>query len=85
MNGRRSDARFTARPGDADRWIKAADAASGPREATSDAFTARITLDVTPAMRRQLKLAAIARELTVSNMLRGLLAREFPEQSGEGS
>jgi hypothetical protein len=68
---------FTARPADPERWVKAPD----PRRArASDAatFTARLTIDVTPDMRGQIKIAAFHRSVTVADMLRELLAREFP-------
>lgn len=71
---------FVSRPGDPDRWIKANE---HPRSESGN--TARLTLDVTPAMRRRLKLAALGRGLTLADMLRELLAREFPDSSGEGS
>ncbi len=71
---------FVGRPGDPDRWIKTSDRPRG-----ESANTARLTLDVTPAMRRRLKLAALERGLTLADMLRELLAREFPDSSGEGS
>ena len=42
------------------------------------AFTARLTIDVTPALRGRIKVAAFRRGVTVADMLRDLLAREFP-------
>ena len=41
-------------------------------------FTARLTIDVTPALRGRIKIAAFQRGLTVADMLRALLEREFP-------
>ena len=72
---------FAARPGDAESWIKANDA---PARRTDDvaAFTARLTIDVTPALRGRIKVAAFRRGRTVADMLRDLLAREFPDDSG---
>lgn len=70
---------FAARPEAGDRWV-ADDAA--PPVAPPPAFTARLTLDVTPATRRRLKLAAVARGTTVADLLRTLIDREFPEGSG---
>ena len=67
---------FAARPGDPDRWIKAADAPT--RDGDASDFTARLTIDVTPALRGRIKIAAFARGVTVADMLRELLAREFP-------
>ena len=75
---------FAARPGDAESWIKANDA---PARRTEDvaAFTARLTIDVTPALRGRIKVAAFRRGITVADMLRDLLAREFPDDSGASS
>ncbi|MBN9505375.1 MAG: hypothetical protein J0I69_05055 [Altererythrobacter sp.] len=72
---------FAARPGDADRWIRAGESTVWDRPAS--AFTARLTIDVTPALRRRLKLAAIGRGCSVADMLRALLEREFPDTQGE--
>jgi hypothetical protein len=75
---------FAARPGDAESWIKAPD---GPSRRSDDAsaFTARLTIDVTPALRGRIKVAAFGRGITVADMLRDLLAREFPADPGEPS
>ena len=67
---------FASRPADPDRWVKAADAP--PRNGDAGDFTARLTIDVTPALRGRIKVAAFARGVTVADMLRDLLAREFP-------
>lgn len=72
---------FAARPGDEDRWIRAGERATADQPAT--AFTARLTIDVTPDMRRRLKLAALTRGSSVAEMLRALLDREFPDSKGE--
>lgn len=73
---------FAARPGDADRWIRSGDPTAGDRPAS--AFTARLTIDVTPALRQRLKLAALTRGCSVADMLRALLTREFPDDAGAG-
>jgi len=73
---------FTARPADPESWVKAPD----PRPARGgDAanFTARLTIDVTPDMRGQIKIAAFQRGVTVADMLRELLTREFPSADGD--
>ena len=67
---------FASRPADPDLWIKAADAP--PRDGDAGDFTARLTIDVTPALRGRIKIAAFGRGITVADMLRELLAREFP-------
>lgn len=75
---------FASRPSDAEGWIKATD--TPPRGADDGtAFTARLTIDVTPALRGRIKVAAFKRGVTVAEMLRGLLAQEFPPEPGEPS
>ena len=75
---------FAARPADPERWIKATDAKPAG-DASSGAFTARLTIDITPDLRGRIKIAAFGRGQTVADMLRDLLAREFPPTSGEAS
>jgi len=71
---------FAARPGDADSWVRAPEPLiSRPPPA---AFTARLTIDVTPALRGRLKIAAFQRGVTLADMLRALLDREFPDDGG---
>ena len=72
---------FANRPADPDSWIKAGD---GPplRTDTADAYSARLTVDITPALRGRIKIAAFQRGVTVADMLRDLLAREFPPTEG---
>jgi hypothetical protein len=60
MSGRASKRGFAARPGDVESWIKASDAP--PRRMDDGAaFTARLTIDVTPALRGRIKVAAFQR------------------------
>jgi hypothetical protein len=75
---------FASRPGDVESWIKAPDASS-PRATDAAGFTARLTIDITPALRGRIKIVAFQRGATVADMLRDLLAREFPADSGESS
>lgn len=46
-----------------------------------DLYTARLTLDITPAMRSRIKVSAFTQGMTVAELLRGLLEREFPENT----
>lgn len=46
-----------------------------------DRQTVRMTLDVTPALRTRIKLKSIERGVTMAQMLREVLEREFPEVS----
>ncbi|WP_374658346.1 hypothetical protein [Phenylobacterium sp.] len=84
MSARSTRCGFASRPGDAESWIKTAEARA-PHGDAADAFTARLTIDVTPAMRGRIKVAAFQRDITVADMLRDLLAREFPADPGESS
>ena len=73
--------RFASRPGDPDSWIKAADAPPTGK-GDGEAFTARLTIDITPELRGRIKVAAFRRGITVADMLRALLDREFPAIEG---
>lgn len=70
---------FAARPGDPEDWIKSANRAG----AKHPEYSARLTIDITPELRGRIKIAAFARGITVADMLRDLLAREFPESEGD--
>ena len=82
MTARTEKRGFAARPGDAEGWIKAAET-STVRSGASAAFTARLTIDITPELRGRIKVAAFRRGITVAVMLRALLDREFPSSEGE--
>jgi len=69
---------FAARPSAPDAWVRAPEAASRP----ADAYTARLTIDVTPALRGRIKITAFERGITVAEMLRALLEREFGDAGG---
>lgn len=72
---------FTSRPVDPERWIKSAERESNASVASG--FTARLTIDVTPDQRARIKIVAFQRGVTVADMLRELLSREFPITDGE--
>ena len=74
---------FASRPADPDQWIRAAGAS--PRNDSATGYTARLTIDVTPDQRGRIKIAAFKRGVTVADMLRDLLAREFPSIPGDPS
>ena len=46
----------------------------------AELHSARLTVDVTPALRACIKVAAFTQDITVAEMLRNLLEREFPEK-----
>jgi hypothetical protein len=80
MTARAAPRGFAERPGavGADAWVGAAPDA--PRPALrSDVYAARLTIDVTTAMRGRIKVAAFQRGETVADMLRALFEREFPD------
>ncbi len=58
-------------------WVRQLDAPEAPAKASI--YTARLTLDVTPALRGRIKVAAFRRGITAAEMLRALLEREFEE------
>lgn len=82
MSDRVARSGFAARPGNADRWVKASEP---ERRSTAEQFTARLTIDVTPELRRRLKFAALQRGETVADMLRALFEREFPQNESDAS
>ncbi len=77
-NGKRIaiGARPTVNP-QADAWVRQGD---GADIGSTDLYNARLTIDVTPALRARVKVTAFTQGVTVAQMLRALLEREFPEQ-----
>lgn len=70
-------ARPSANP-QAQAWIRQGD---GSDTHKGDLYTARLTLDVTPAQRARIKVSAFTQNSTVAELLRALLEREFPEKT----
>lgn len=64
----------------AEAWVRQGD---GENLQKGDLFTARLTLDVTPAMRARIKVSAFTQGTTVAELLRTLLEREFPQSRSE--
>ena len=83
MSERSTRRSFASRPADPEHWIKAADVQAHKDDAPN--FTARLTIDVTPELRGRIKIAAFQRGVTVADMLRDLLVREFPQNQGDPS
>jgi len=84
MSERATRRGFAARPGDAESWIKTPEAPSRHGDEPS-AFTARLTIDGTPALRGRIKVAASRRGVPVADMRRAPRARDFPADPGETS
>ncbi len=86
MTARTPRRSFASRPAEttssAETWIKATDAQLA-RAGDAPSFTARLTIDVTPGLRGRIKVIAFRRGITVADMLRDLLAREFPNTEGD--
>ena len=72
-------ASFAARPRDPEAWVSAPEPVTAPADSKADIYTARLTVDVTPALRGRIKVAAFTRGLTVADMLRAMLEQAFPE------
>ncbi|OWJ51023.1 chromosome partitioning protein ParB [Pseudomonas aeruginosa] len=66
----------------AEAWVRQGEADALNK---GDLYTARLTLDVTPALRARIKIAAFGQGVTVAELLRGLLEREFPEHQMENT
>lgn len=75
---------FASRPHHAESRVNTLDRAAGATPA-GDLYTARLTIDITPALRGRIKIAAFQRGEAVADMLRALLTREFPDIDGGNS
>ena len=73
---------FAARPGAPDVWVRKPVIAAHSRVDRAP-FSARLTIDVTKALRSRIKITAFQRGQTVAEMLRDLLEREFPTNTGD--
>ena len=82
MTERTDKRRFASRPSSPESWIRATEP-QPTGMAVGNAFTARLTIDITPELRGRIKVAAFRRGITVTEALRELLAREFPPIAGD--
>jgi len=73
---------FTSQPRDADTWIRSGGPSPAKNGAKAHHFPARLTIDVTSDLRGRVKVATFRRGITVAEMLRDLLSREFPLNPG---
>ena len=68
---RTSSGDFAARPGSAERWVRrASSSAASPN-------SARLTVDIPSALRARMKIIAIERGITLSDMVRDLLEATY--------
>ena len=66
---------FAVRPGGAEAWVRDTD----PAPTKAELYEARLTLDISKALRGRIKVAAFQRGITVAEMLRAMLETAFPE------
>jgi len=66
---------FAVRPGGAEAWVRDTEAPAPKAEL----YEARLTLDITKALRGRIKVAAFQRGITVAEMLRAMLEAAFPD------
>jgi hypothetical protein len=66
----------------AESWVSQGTASAADAIPKSQIYEARLTLDITSALRRKIKLAALVRGVTSADLLREVLEREFsnPEE-----
>ena len=67
----------------AESWVRQGDGATKLTNSPINAYTASLTIDITPALRGQIKIAAFRRGTTVAEMVRALLEREFPDTEAQ--
>ena len=84
-----SDKRFSigsrpVRESVAKSWIRQGGVDREAPASTANVYTARLTIDVTPALRGRIKIAAFRQGVTVADMVRALLEREFPDEESTG-
>lgn len=60
----------------AEAWIRQGD---GDALRKGDLYTARLTLDIPPALRARIKVTAFTQGVTVAELLRAMLEQAFPE------
>lgn len=61
---------------EAEAWVRQGDACGFQK---ANLYTARLTLDITPELRARIKVSAFTQGMTVADLLRELLEREFSE------
>lgn len=79
MTVRKAKQSFATRPRDPDAWVRAPE--TSPAAPKIDTYTARLTIDITPELRGRIKVTAFRRGLTVADMLRALLEREYADDA----
>jgi hypothetical protein len=66
----------------ADAWVRnRAERVASAVPTKGDLYTARLTIDVTPTLRGRIKVAAFQQGITLADLVRALLEREFPDET----
>lgn len=73
-----------ARDPEAEAWIRNGGDAPTTSPGKMDLYTARLTIDVKPELRGRIKVTAFERCITVAEMLRELLEREYGDEASAG-
>lgn len=69
-----------AKPGmEAEHWVRRREDLIQGHVVKVNPHTARLTVDVTPALRGRIKMAAFRTGVTVAELVRGLLEERFPD------
>ena len=69
-----------AKPGmEAEQWVRQREGLTQGHSVKVNLHTARLTVDVTPALRGRIKVTAFRTGVTVAELVRGLLDERFPE------
>lgn len=82
MNKRLCVHGFAARPASAEDWISAAEP-SVPHASDAGSDCALPAVDITPALRGRIEIAAFRRGVTAADMLRVLFTDDFSSTDGE--
>jgi len=68
------------KPGlEAESWVRQGEGRSHSHAVKVNPHTARLTVDVTPALRGRVKMAAFRTGVTVAELVRKLLEERFPD------
>jgi len=73
---------FAAHSSGADSRVRASPPPAVNRNAKLNRLTERLTIDVIPSLCGRIKVAPFRRGITVTEMLRGLLPRQFRDDAG---
>lgn len=78
--------RISTKPFDnprAEAWVKHRGGEEARAPLKTELYTARLTIDVSSALRARIKVAAFQRGATVAEVIRELLEKAFPETQSE--